>query len=325
MAVLIDEPRWWFRGRRWSHLVSDESLDELHEFAARAGIPRRGFQGDHCDELLELGARLVESRELVRRLRAAGLRLSPAQRRGTANPPAPGRAGTPAHVPASPRLRVHLDCAGTGAPLVFLHGIGASSSTWDRVRELLSPRYRVCAFDLLGHGRSPVPEEPAEYTRDRALGDVDDILASLGEPAVLVGHSLGGYLALAHAATRPGAARAIVVLNTGPGFRDPDKREQWNERSRRNAHRFGVPPQAAEMNLQYDSVVMDRVAELATPTLVLAGDADRPEYTGAGQYLASKMPNARFVAVEGGGHAMHEKTHAGQIADLIDDFVRTLG
>jgi hypothetical protein len=88
MSVLIDEPRWWFRGRRWSHLVSDSNLDELHEFAARAGIPRRGFQGDHYDvpeelmaDLLAMGAELVPSRELVRRLRAAGLRLSPAQRR----------------------------------------------------------------------------------------------------------------------------------------------------------------------------------------------------------------------------------------------------
>jgi hypothetical protein len=89
--VLIDEPRWWFRGRRWSHLVSDHSLDELHAFAARAGIPRRGFQGDHYDvpedvhhELISAGAVLVESRELLRRLRAAGLRLSPAERRARA-------------------------------------------------------------------------------------------------------------------------------------------------------------------------------------------------------------------------------------------------
>jgi hypothetical protein len=95
MAVLIDEPRWWFRGYRWSHLVSDHDLDELHVFAQAAGIPRRGFQGDHYDvpeymrdELIAAGATLVESRELVRRLRAAGLRLSPAQRRaGTASPP----------------------------------------------------------------------------------------------------------------------------------------------------------------------------------------------------------------------------------------------
>lgn len=95
MAVLMDEPRWWFRGRRWSHLVSDVSLHELHEFADRVGIPRRGFQGDHYDvpedvrdELVAAGALLVESRELLRRLRAAGLRLSPAERRARmASPP----------------------------------------------------------------------------------------------------------------------------------------------------------------------------------------------------------------------------------------------
>ena len=88
MAILIDEPRWWWRGRKWCHLVSDVSYDELHEFAARAEIPRRGFQGDHYDVpeeyrpgLVQLGALEVESRELVRRLRAGGLRLSPAERR----------------------------------------------------------------------------------------------------------------------------------------------------------------------------------------------------------------------------------------------------
>ena len=42
MAVLIDEPIWWFKGRRWSHLVSDVSYDELHEFADQTGIPRAG-------------------------------------------------------------------------------------------------------------------------------------------------------------------------------------------------------------------------------------------------------------------------------------------
>lgn len=88
MTILIDEARWWHRGRRWCHLVSDESLDELHAFAQANGIPRRGFQGDHYDvpeeyrpALIEAGAEVVESRVLVRRLRAAGLRLSPAARR----------------------------------------------------------------------------------------------------------------------------------------------------------------------------------------------------------------------------------------------------
>lgn len=86
--ILIDEARWWFRGRKWCHLVSDESLDELHAFADANAISRRGFQGDHYDipeeyrdELIAAGAQVVESRELLRRLRSAGLRLTPAERR----------------------------------------------------------------------------------------------------------------------------------------------------------------------------------------------------------------------------------------------------
>jgi Protein of unknown function (DUF4031) len=88
MAVLIDEPIWWFKGRRWSHLVSDTSYAELHAFAEQSGIPRRGFHGDHYDvpeeyfdQLVAAGATLTSSRELLRRMRAAGLRLSPAERR----------------------------------------------------------------------------------------------------------------------------------------------------------------------------------------------------------------------------------------------------
>ena len=88
MAVLIDAPIWWFRGRRWSHLVSDVSYEELHAFAEQAGIPRRGFHGDHydvpeefVDDMIAAGAILTPSRELLRRLRDGGLRLSPTARR----------------------------------------------------------------------------------------------------------------------------------------------------------------------------------------------------------------------------------------------------
>ncbi len=88
MAILIDEARWWFEGRKWCHLVSDVSYDELFVFTDALDIPRRAFQGDHFDipeeyraDMIAAGAVVVESRELVRRLRAAGLRLSPSERR----------------------------------------------------------------------------------------------------------------------------------------------------------------------------------------------------------------------------------------------------
>ncbi|MGI9606969.1 MAG: DUF4031 domain-containing protein [Acidimicrobiales bacterium] len=84
MAILVDQARWPWRGTTWCHLVSDEHLDELHEFAAGLGCRRIGFQGDHYDIdvvtrslALELGAEACDSRELVRRLRGAGLRLRP--------------------------------------------------------------------------------------------------------------------------------------------------------------------------------------------------------------------------------------------------------
>jgi hypothetical protein len=88
VAVLIDEPMWWFKERRWSHMVSDSSYDELHDFAERSGIPRRGFHGDHYDvpeelfdDVVSAGAIVVPSRVLLKRLRDGGLRLSPADRR----------------------------------------------------------------------------------------------------------------------------------------------------------------------------------------------------------------------------------------------------
>jgi len=80
-VILVDQAIWPWRGHRWAHLVSDESYDELHEFAARLGIPRRAFQGDHYDvpahlreAAIALGAQPVDARVLVRRLREAGLR-----------------------------------------------------------------------------------------------------------------------------------------------------------------------------------------------------------------------------------------------------------
>lgn len=81
MAILIDPPTWPAHGTVFSHLVSDDSFEELHAFAARAGVPERAFDQDHYDvpirrydDLVALGAEPVRSKELVQRLIAAGLR-----------------------------------------------------------------------------------------------------------------------------------------------------------------------------------------------------------------------------------------------------------
>ncbi|MFM8794454.1 MAG: DUF4031 domain-containing protein [Acidimicrobiales bacterium] len=86
--ILVDECRWPHRGMLWCHMVSDHSIDELHAFADIIEVPRRGFQGDHYDlpehvrhRAVLHGALEVGSREIVARLRSAGLRLAPRDRR----------------------------------------------------------------------------------------------------------------------------------------------------------------------------------------------------------------------------------------------------
>ena len=115
MAILVDEIREYPHARLalklWCHLVSDESFEELHVFAARLGIPRRGFQGDHYDlpaqwreRAVALGAREVSARELTERMagpRGDRVRARRAARRAAAPAPAPADAA-PARRAAAP-------------------------------------------------------------------------------------------------------------------------------------------------------------------------------------------------------------------------------
>ncbi len=87
MSIWVDQPSWPRHGTVFAHLISDESLAELHELARRAGLSPRSFEGDHYDvpqeryaAVLAAGATSVTGRELVRRLLASGLRLR--KRRG---------------------------------------------------------------------------------------------------------------------------------------------------------------------------------------------------------------------------------------------------
>lgn len=82
MSIWIDPPMWPAHGRLWSHVISDDSLDELHDFARQVGLPERSFEGDHYDvpaerhaDLLAAGAMLTGATDLARRLRASGLRF----------------------------------------------------------------------------------------------------------------------------------------------------------------------------------------------------------------------------------------------------------
>jgi pimeloyl-ACP methyl ester carboxylesterase len=104
---------------------------------------------------------------------------------------------------------------GEGTPVILIHGIAASLHDWDDLIPDLSQRgYSCYALDLLGHGDSPKVDSRA-YQMDWLLDHFFDWMKSLHltEPAILVGHSLGGYIALEYARRVSAWTRGLVLIN----------------------------------------------------------------------------------------------------------------
>lgn len=108
---------------------------------------------------------------------------------------------------------------GAGEPLVLLHGFTGSSAAWFTVLPALAERYRVIAVDLLGHGESDAPEDPARYAMERVVWDMATLLDILAVgPAVVLGYSMGGRLALYLALTLPERWRGLILQSASPGL-----------------------------------------------------------------------------------------------------------
>jgi pimeloyl-ACP methyl ester carboxylesterase len=111
---------------------------------------------------------------------------------------------------------IAYDAVGEGPPVVFVHGLTSSRTSWDPVTDLLAERFTCVRVDLRGHGES---EPAAEYSTLSLVGDVRAVVEelALGEPAV-VGHSLGVTVAAVYAAAH--GARAVVCVDSTLRFGD---------------------------------------------------------------------------------------------------------
>src|SRR5687767_15282020 len=110
--------------------------------------------------------------------------------------------------------RVRFRYAGEGPALVLIHGITGTWRHWEKVMPGLAERFTVLAPDLLGHGESAKPR--GDYSLGAFASGIRDLLLTLGiEQATIVGHSLGGGVALQYAYQFPERSERLVLVNSG--------------------------------------------------------------------------------------------------------------
>ena len=226
-------------------------------------------------------------------------------------------------------IEIEYQDGGQGSPVLLGHGYSATGRMWDGQRAALGERYRIISWDMRGHGQTESPDDPAQYSAALTVADMRALLQHCGvERAVVGGLSLGGYVALAFYRAHPELVRALVICDSGPGYRNADARAVWNARAHERAaeleskglealagrsremreamghHRSaqGLAHAARGMLAQQNSTVIDSLPSIRVPTLVIVGDRDQP-FLAPCEYMAKKIPGARLEVIPGAGHS----------------------
>jgi pimeloyl-ACP methyl ester carboxylesterase len=223
-------------------------------------------------------------------------------------------------------VSVYYEVAGSGPAVLLSHGFGATSDMFQPNRAAITADHTLITWDQRGHGRSDSPADPDAYSTALAVADMAAILDAVGvDRAIVGGHSLGGYLSLAFHLAHPDRVAALVLIDTGPGYRSDDGRAKWNRMAEGYAddldqrglaalggsgelqsavHRdaTGLAHAARRVLTQSDASVVDSLPAIAVPVLVIVGERDKPFLAGS-SYMADKIPDATLVVIPGAAHA----------------------
>ena len=198
---------------------------------------------------------------------------------------------------------------------------------WRPQIEALAANHTLILWDMRGHGRSDSPADDALYSEALTVADMAALLDHLGfETAIVGGLSLGGYMSLAFYLDHPDRVEALLIIDTGPGFKKDAAREAWNrtaydraeaiERDGAGAlegrsveqatseHRdlSGLVRAARGMLTQHTPRVIESLPDIAVPSVVLVGADDEP-FLAATDYMAIKIAGATKVVIPDAGHA----------------------
>lgn len=231
-------------------------------------------------------------------------------------------------------------------PLLLSHGYGASSAMWGPNVAALAADRPVITWDMRGHGRSDSPEDPEQYSHAACVADMAALLDAAGaERAVLGGLSLGGFVSLEFLLEHPDRVDAVMLFDTGPGYRSDEARQQWNDRALKTADRLerdgiaalggsaeadyghrsahGLALAARGMLAQRDGRVIEALPSVKVAVLVLVGARDKAFLPAAG-YIAAKIPGAVQVVVPDAGHASNAD-QPGPFNQAVLEFLGGLG
>lgn len=232
-------------------------------------------------------------------------------------------------------------------PLLLTPGYGSSTAMWSPNLAALGADRRVIVWDLPGHGHSESPDDPDAYTEAACVGAMCEILDTYGvEQAVIGGLSLGGYLSLAFALAQPERVAALMLFDTGPGFKRDESRDRWNASVARRAERLdregvaalGESPELGETHqqnaaglaraargvlTQQDDRIIRSLPDIRVPTLVVVG-ADDKNFRAGADYMAATIPGATLVVIPDAGHAANIDQPAA-FDRAVTDFLGRLG
>jgi len=224
-------------------------------------------------------------------------------------------------------VQIYYEVHGSGPPLILTHGYSSTSEMWQG--QALAKQHKLVLWDMRGHGRSDYPGDAGAYSEALTIADIAALLDAIGADAAIVGGlSLGGYISLAFYRAHPERVRALLIIDTGPGFRKDDARDAWNKRALDTAERFereglavlksasrersivshrdasGLVRAARGMLTQRDARVIEVLPEIKVPALIVVGADDAP-FLAASDYMAAKIPGARKAVIPAAGHAVN--------------------
>ena len=246
--------------------------------------------------------------------------------------------------------------SGKGTPVILLHGFPLSSETWNAQQSGLSERWRVIVPDLRGHGKSPAPDEA--YSMEAMARDLLALLDSLRIPkAVILGHSMGGYVTLAAAKIAPERFLALGLV-ASQAAADTDEARQGRFKLVEKVRVEGSAAVAAALIPRLfapgaDAKIVEAARQLIlntppagiigtlqamaarenteavlknmkVPVLLLAGEHDQIIPLAKSQALAAAVPGATLSVIEKVGH-MPMLEDPSRTTAAIGEFLRTSG